>query len=353
MPDKTALITGITGQDGAYLAQLLLGKGYRVFGTHRRAEPDTWRLQELEILDRVELLQTDLTALDQIHQALEQSLPDEVYNLAAQSFVAHSFEKPLYTHDVDGFGVARLLESLRMLRPSAKFCQASSAQIFGSCGRSPQCEETLCHPKTPYAVAKLYAHWLTLNYRDFFGMFACSAILFNHESPLRGREFVTRKITAGLAELALGRGTPIKLGNLDSKRDWGFAGDYVHGLWLMLQQPEAEDYVFATGEARSVREFAEAAATACNFDLVWQNDPSGKPSGANDRKTGQQLILLDPSEFRPAEADLVVGDSAKALRQLGWERNTDFQGLVKAMVDAEFTRLTRQPNGGGHFCSAQ
>ena len=270
---KVALITGITGQDGAYLAKLLLDKGYKVFGAHRRtASLNLWRMKELGIADEVNLVPVDLLEYSNIQRTLDKVKPDEVYNLAAQSFVALSFEQPIYTGDVDGLGVVRLLDVIRMVNPEMRFYQASTSEMFGKVQAIPQNENTPFYPRSPYGAAKLYAHWITINYREAYDMHNSCGILFNHESPLRGLEFVTRKITAGLAQIKHGRKSPLELGNLDAKRDWGFAGDYVEGMWMMLQQPHGDDYVLATGEAHSVREFVEVAAGAAGFDIAWEGE---------------------------------------------------------------------------------
>ncbi len=288
---KTALITGISGQDGAYLSKLLLEKGYKVFGAYRRsASVNLWRLQELGIEQQVHLVPLDLLEFTNILRTIEAVKPDEVYNLAAQSFVGLSFEQPLYTGDVDALGVARLLEAVRAVKPDIRIYQASTSEMFGKVQEVPQSESTPFYPRSPYGVAKLYAHWMTVNYREAYGMYAVSGILFNHESPLRGMEFVTRKITAGFARIKHGTQDVLELGNLDAKRDWGFAGDYVKGMWLMLQQSTPEDYVLATGQTRSVREFVELAAEAAGFDLEWDGD--GVSTLGVEKTTGKILVFL-------------------------------------------------------------
>ena len=318
---KTALITGITGQDGAYLAQFLLSKGYRVYGAFRRSSLiNLERLDYLGIRDRVELVPLDLLDLGNIIRVLEKCRPDEVYNLAAQSFVAVSFEQPAVTGDVTGLGAARMLEGIRIVNPKIKFYQASSSEMFGKVQEIPQSEKTPFYPRSPYAAAKLYAHWMTVNYREAYGIFACSGILFNHESPLRGLEFVTRKITHAAAGIKHGQVKELRLGNLEAKRDWGYAPEYVEAMWLMLQQEEPDDFVIATGETHSVQEFVEAAFAAVNLD--WR-----------------EFVRTDPAFCRPAEVDLLVGDSSKAKAKLDWQPKVTFKELVEIMVDADMKRV--------------
>jgi GDPmannose 4,6-dehydratase len=314
-----ALITGITGQDGSYLAELLLEKGYRVFGVVRRASTENFaRIEHLR--DRVTLLQADL--LDQLSliDAIERAEPDEIYNLAAQSFVPTSWQQPVLTAEFDAIGVTRMLEAIRLVKRSIRFYQASSSEMFGKVREVPQCETTPFHPRSPYGVAKVYGHYITVNYRESYGMFACSGILFNHESPRRGKEFVTRKISDGVARVKLGLAKELRLGNLDAHRDWGFAGDYVRAMWLMLQQPEPSDYVVATGEAHSVREFAEVAFRHAGLD--WQ-----------------QHVVVDPNLQRPAEVDHLIGDAARARAALGWQPQVSFVQLAQMMVDADVEAL--------------
>ncbi|CAH1660619.1 GDP-mannose 4,6-dehydratase [Hyphomicrobiales bacterium] len=335
---KRALVTGITGQDGAYLAKLLLEKGYHVVGSMRRTTvASPLRLIELGIADSVELCDIDLFEYSNIARALERVKPDEIYNLAAQSFVGLSFEQPLYTSEIDGIGVARLLEAIRSVVPTARFYQASTSEMFGKVQETPQREITPFYPRSPYAVAKLYAHWMTVNYRESYGLHATSGILFNHESPLRGREFVTRKITHGLARISAGEIERIELGNLDSQRDWGFAGDYVDGMWRMLQQDEALDYVLATGRTTSVRAFVEMAAKAAGFNLAWRG--AGIEEEGFDTATGKVIIAISPRFFRPAEVDLLIGNPERAKTNLGWEAKTSLQGLVTMMVEADLRRV--------------
>jgi GDPmannose 4,6-dehydratase len=335
---RRALITGITGQDGAYLAKLLLEKGYHVIGSMRRTTvSEPLRLLELGIAGEVELIDIDLFEFSNIARALERVKPDEIYNLAAQSFVGLSFEQPLYTSEIDGLGVARLLEAIRAAVPDTRFYQASTSEMFGKVQSTPQSETTPFHPRSPYAVAKLFAHWMTVNYRESYSLHATSGILFNHESPLRGREFVTRKITHGLARVQAGEIGRIDLGNLDAQRDWGFAGDYVDGMWRMLQQDEASDYVLATGRTTSVRHFVEMAAAAAGFSLAWRG--KGLEEVGVDTKTDQVVVGIDPRFFRPAEVDLLIGDPEKAKARLGWQAKTVVEDLVAMMVEADMRRV--------------
>jgi GDPmannose 4,6-dehydratase len=334
---KVALITGITGQDGAYLAKLLLDKGYKVFGAHRRtASLNLWRMKELGIADEVGLVPVDLLEYSNIQRTLDKVQPDEVYNLAAQSFVALSFEQPIYTGDVDGLGVVRLLDAIRMVNPEMRFYQASTSEMFGKVQAVPQSENTPFYPRSPYGAAKLYAHWITINYREAYDMHNSCGILFNHESPLRGLEFVTRKITAGLAQIKHGRKGPLELGNLDAKRDWGFAGDYVEGMWMMLQQSHGDDYVLATGEAHSVREFVEVAAGAAGLDIAWKGE--GEKAQGIDSKTGQVIVKVNPGFYRPSEVEFLLGDATKARSELGWIPKVTFSQLVEMMMEADLRR---------------
>jgi GDPmannose 4,6-dehydratase len=332
---RTALITGITGQDGAYLSRLLLDKGYRVFGAFRRgASVNLWRLHELGVREAdIELVPFELLEYVNLRRTIENTAPDEIYNLGAQSFVGVSFEQPLFTGEVNGLGVTRLLEAIRETNRNLKFYQASTSEMFGKLTTFPQNERTPFCPCSPYAIAKLYAHWMTVNYRECYDLFGCSGILFNHESPLRGIEFVTRKITAGLARIREGQQEFVELGNLDAKRDWGFAGDYVEGMWLMLQQDQPDDYVLATGETTSVRNFCELAAGALDFQLVWEGD--GSNVTGVDRRSGKVIIRVNPKYYRPAEVDVLVGDASKAREKLGWSSKTPLPRLVEMMVDAD------------------
>jgi GDPmannose 4,6-dehydratase len=316
---KRALITGITGQDGSYLADLLLEKGYEVFGLVRRSS--TLNFQRIEhIQDRLTILSGDLLDQNSLLTALAEAEPDEVYNLAAQSFVPTSWEQPVLTGEATALGVMRMLEALRRVRPQARFYQASSSEMFGKVRASPQSEETPFYPRSPYGVAKVYGHWITVNYRESYDLFATSGILFNHESPRRGLEFVTRKVTYAAAQIKLGLANELRLGNLNARRDWGFAGDYVRAMWLMLQQDEPGDYVIGTGVEHSVRELAEL--TFGCLDLDWQ-----------------EYVVHDDRLLRPAEVEHLVADPAKAGRVLGWEPTVDFEGLVRMMVDADIELL--------------
>lgn len=314
---KRALITGITGQDGSYLAELLLSKGYKVYGTIRRTStPNYTNIHH--ILDKIELISADLLDMGSIIDAIHQSEPDELYNLAAQSFVKYSWYQPILTGDYTGLAVTRVLEAIRLTNKKIKFYQASSSEMFGKVTEIPQKETTRFYPRSPYGVAKVYGHYTTVNYRESYDMFACSGILFNHESPRRGIEFVTRKIANGVARIKLGKQDKLELGNLDAKRDWGFAGDYVEAMWLMLQQDKADDYVIATGETHSVQEFVEGAF---------------KSVGIDDWK--KYVVADHPKHVRPAEVDYLIGDYSKAKKELGWEPKTSFEQLLKIMVDAE------------------
>lgn len=336
---RTALVTGITGQDGAYLSQLLLEKGYRVFGAFRRgASLDLWRLHELGITERdIEFVPFELLEYANIRRTIEKIAPDEIYNLGAQSFVGISFEQPLFTMEVNALGVTRLLEAIREVNSAVKFYQASTSEMFGKVQAIPQNELTPFHPRSPYAIAKLSAHWTTVNYRESYRLFACSGILFNHESPLRGMEFVTRKITAGLARIREGQQEVIELGNLDAKRDWGFAGDYVEGMWLMLQQSEPDDFVLATGKTATVRQFCELAAAALGFTLAWRG--AGADIIGMDEQSGKIIIRTNAKHYRPAEVDLLLGDATKARDKLGWSAKTALPQLVEMMVEAELKRV--------------
>jgi GDPmannose 4,6-dehydratase len=317
---KNALITGITGQDGAYLAQLLISKGYTVFGLLARRSTDTmWRLDELGIRSEVRILNGDMIDTSSLVRAVSKSQPDEIYNLAAQSFVGTSWDQPVFTAEVDALGVTRLLEAIRIAAPTARFYQASTSEMFGKVQKDKQDETTAFYPRSPYGVAKLYAHWITVNYRESFGLHASSGILFNHESPLRGIEFVTRKITDGVARIKLGKAKQLALGNLDAKRDWGFAGDYVEGMWRMLQQVEPSDYVLATGEAHTVRDFCRLAFGHVGLDH-------------------EAHVVTDPAFIRPAEVDILLGNPSKAQKHLGWQPTTTLEHLVGMMVEADLRR---------------
>jgi GDPmannose 4,6-dehydratase len=338
---KKAFITGIRGQDGAYLSKLLLEKGYEVYGADRRSGDSTfWRLRELGIDRDVKIRYMDLLELTNVMREVERIMPDEVYNLAAQSFVQASFEQPLLTSDIDAMGVLRLLEALRMIKPDAKFYQASTSEMFGKVRAVPQNEETPFHPRSPYGVAKVYGHWITVNYRESYNMFASSGILFNHESPLRGREFITRKLSYGIACIRHGLQEKIVVGNLDSKRDWGYAPEFVEAMWRMLQQKQPDDYVIATGETHSVREFIEAAFRCEGIRIGWKG--KGIKEKGVDKKTGRVLVEISPEFFRPAEVRLLIGDPSKARKKLGWRPRTKFHELVEMMVGADMERLRRE-----------
>ena len=338
---KTALVTGVTGQDGAYLARLLLEKGYTVHGVKRRSSSfNTGRIEEIYQDPHVEhqrfrLHYGDLTDATNLIRIIQQVQPDEIYNLAAQSHVAVSFETPEYTANADGVGTLRLLEAIRVLGlgERTRFYQASTSEMFGKVQETPQRETTPFYPRSPYGAAKLYAHWITVNYREAYGLFACSGILFNHESPLRGETFVTRKITRGLARIDAGLEDCIWLGNLDARRDWGHARDFVRAQWLMLQQPEPDDYVIATGEQHSVREFVERAGLCLGMRLEWRG--SGLDEQGVDASTGRVVVRIDPRYFRPTEVDTLLGDATKARSRLGWAPEIGFDTLVREMVAAD------------------
>jgi GDPmannose 4,6-dehydratase len=335
---KTVLITGVTGQDGSYLAELMLKRGDRVVGGVRRTSSDnTWRLAELGILSDVELIDLDVAEITNILRMIERTKPDEIYNLAAQSFVRSSFEQPIYTADIDAVGPARILETIRTINPAIRFYQASTSEMYGKAAESPQSEHTPFHPRSPYAVSKLYAHWITINYRESYGLHACCGILFNHESPLRGREFVTRKITSGLAQVKHGQIKSLAFGNLDARRDWGYAGEYVDGIRRILQAPQAADYVLATGQAQSVRHFIELAAPHFGFTLAWKG--AGAQEIGVDTKSGRTVVEIDPSHYRPAEVDALVGAPGKAAAELGWRATVLLPDLVAMMAEADDRRV--------------
>lgn len=342
---NTALITGASGQDAAWLAQLLLSKGYRVVGGMRRnASGSLWRLTELGIDKDVEIVPFELLELPLMLRTLEKVRPDEVYNLAAQTFVQASFDEPLHTADVTGIGALRLLEAVRQACPTARYYQASSSEMFGNSIQSMFTldENAPMHPRSPYGIAKLFAYWCTRNYREAYGLHASNGILFNHESPLRGPEFVTRKISMGVAKIVAGQDHVIRLGNLDAKRDWGFAGDFVRAMWLMLQQDKPDDYVIATGESHSVREFVNTAfITTASHSPEWMvaNDGSGMCGFGFDRH--RVVVQVDPALYRPAEVDVLLGDASKARRVLGWEPTVSFDELVREMVEADLRREKR------------
>ncbi|WP_414444012.1 GDP-mannose 4,6-dehydratase [Burkholderia sp. 22PA0106] len=336
---KTALITGITGQDGAYLAEFLLEKGYRVYGSYRRnSSVNFWRIEELGILNHpnLSLVEYDLTDLGSSIRLLQTTEATEVYNLAALSFVGVSFDQPFTTANITGLGALNLLEAIRIVNPKIRFYQASTSEMFGKVQSVPQTEATPFYPRSPYGVAKLYAHWMTINYRESYDIFGASGILFNHESPLRGQEFVTRKITDTLAKISLGKAEVLELGNMDALRDWGFAKEYVDGMWRMLQVDKADSYVLATNRTTAVRDFVTLAAKACEFDLEW----SGKNENevAVDRKSGKTIVRVNPKFYRAAEVDLLIGDPKKAKDELGWEPKTALEELCQMMVEADLRR---------------
>ncbi|MDX5371659.1 MAG: GDP-mannose 4,6-dehydratase [Pseudomonadaceae bacterium] len=343
MNPKAAIITGITGQDGAYLAQLLLEKGYRVFGTYRRTSSvNFWRIEELGIFNhpQLQLVEHDLTDLSASIRLMEKAKPDEVYNLAAQSFVGVSFDQPLTTAEITGLGAVNLLEAIRIVNPAIRYYQASTSEMFGKVQAIPQVESTPFYPRSPYGVAKLYAHWMTINYRESYGIFGSSGILFNHESPLRGKEFVTRKITDAVACIALGKQERLELGNLDAKRDWGFAKEYVEGMWRMLQADKPDTYVLATNRTETVRDFVDLAFKAVDIGLEWRG--SQEQEQGVDSRTGKVLVAINPQFYRPAEVDLLIGNPEKARLELGWEPTTSLEQLCQMMVEAD---LRRNRNG--------
>jgi GDPmannose 4,6-dehydratase len=340
---KKALITGITGQDGAYLARFLLDKGYAVYGAFRRAAVLNLNgLKYLGVDEKVRYLPLELLEFTNIYRAIEKIQPDEIYNLGSQSFVALSFEEPIFTADVTALGPLRVLEAIRAVKPNTKFYQASSSEMFGKVQAIPQNEKTPFYPRSPYAASKLFAHWMTVDYRESYGIFTCSGILFNHESPLRGLEFITRKVTYGIARIKSRLQDKIILGNLNSKRDWGYAPEYVEAMWLMLQQDKPDDYVIASGETRSVREFVELACNTAGFDIVWEG--KGVKERGIDKKTGKTLVEVSSEFFRPAEVDILMGDYAKAKEKLGWQPRTKFQDLVSIMVEADVKRVEKEIN---------
>jgi GDPmannose 4,6-dehydratase len=348
MTDRIALITGVTGQDGALLAELLLGKGYVVHGVKRRSSSfNTERVDHLyhdphEVGVHFRLHYGDMTDATNLIRIVQEVQPTEIYNLAAQSHVQVSFETPEYTANADGLGTLRLLEAIRILgmKDRVRFYQASTSEMFGKVQEVPQTEKTPFYPRSPYGAAKLYAHWITVNYREAYGFYACNGILFNHEGPTRGETFVTRKITRAVAAIQLGRQEKLYIGNLDAKRDWGHARDYVQGMWLMLQQPEPDDYVLATGETHSVREFVELAFAQTGRRIVWQG--KGRDEKGRDAKTHDVLVEVDPNYYRPTEVDLLHGDPTKAGEKLGWRHKTSFKDLVREMVEADLVAVERE-----------
>ena len=336
---KRALITGITGQDGSYLAELLLEKGYQVYGILRRKSVVDYGNVE-HIKDRIEFIYADMTDVVSLIRAMRISQAAEVYNLAAQSFVATSWEQPLATADIDAIGVVNMLEAIREVNPEARFYQASTSEMFGLVQEIPQTEKTPFYPRSPYGVAKLYGHWITKNYRESYNMYACSGILFNHESERRGKEFVTRKVTDAVARIRLGRQEYLELGNMDSKRDWGHSKDYVQAMWLMLQQDRADDYVIATNETRTVREFVEIAFSHVNIEVQWQG--MGVHEVGINKATGKTIVKINPKFFRPAEVDILLGDPKKAEQFLGWKRDIPFKSLVERMVYNDMELVKRE-----------
>ena len=340
--NKTAVITGITGQDGAYLTELLLGKGYTVYGTYRRTSSvNFWRLEELGVENHpnLHLVEYDLTDLSSSIRLLQNSGATEVYNLAAQSFVGVSFEQPITTAEITGIGPVNLLEAIRIVNPRIKFYQASTSEMFGKVQAIPQIELTPFYPRSPYGVAKLYAHWMTINYRESYNIFATSGILFNHESPLRGREFVTRKITDSVAKIKLGKLPVLELGNIDAKRDWGYAKDYVEGMWRMLQAAEPDTFVLGTNRTETVRDFVTMAFKATGVDIDWKG--RDEQEQGFDASTGKVVVKINPKFYRPAEVELLIGNPAKAKAALGWEPKTTLEELCRMMVVADLARNER------------
>lgn len=336
---KSAIITGITGQDGAYLAQLLLEKGYTVYGTYRRTSSvNFWRIEELGIQNHPNLFLEEYDLTDQATsiRMIERTQPTEVYNLAAQSFVGVSFDQPIVTGQITGLGALHLLESIRIVNPKIRFYQASTSEMFGMVQEIPQTEKTPFYPRSPYGVAKLYAHWMTINYRESYDIFGSSGILFNHESPLRGREFVTRKITDSVAKMQLGKLDLLELGNLDAKRDWGYAKDYVEGMHRILQADRPDTYVLATNRTETVRDFVDMAFKAVDVQLAWQGSAENEQGVCT--KTGKTLVRVNPKFYRPAEVELLIGNPAKAKEELGWEPKTTLEELCAMMVEADLRR---------------
>lgn len=336
---KKALITGITGQDGSYLSELLLEKGYEVYGIMRRKSVVDYGNVE-HIKDKLNFIYADMTDVVSLIRAMRISQADEVYNLAAQSFVATSWEQPLATADIDALGVTNMLEAIRTVKPEARFYQASTSEMFGLVQEMPQKETTPFYPRSPYGVAKLYGHWITKNYRESYDMYACSGILFNHESERRGLEFVTRKITDAVARIKYGIQDHVELGNMDSKRDWGHSKDYVNAMWLMLQQDQADDYVVATGETRTVREFVELAFKHAGIEVEWKGE--GIDEIGVDKATGKTIVSVNPKFFRPAEVDVLLGDPAKAEKTLGWKREISFSQLVERMIKNDLALVEKE-----------
>lgn len=336
---KSALITGITGQDGSYLAELLLGKGYEVYGIMRRKSVVDYGNVD-HIRNSINFIYADMTDITSLINAMKISNADEVYNLAAQSFVATSWEQPIATADIDALGVTNMLEAIRCVKPEARFYQASTSEMFGLVQEIPQTEFTPFYPRSPYGVAKLYGHWITKNYRESYNMYACSGILFNHESERRGKEFVTRKITDAAVRIKLGLLDCLELGNMNAKRDWGHSQDYVMAMWLMLQQNKADDYVIATNETRTVREFVNAAFQCLDIDLEWKGE--GVEETAVNKASGKTVVRVNPQYFRPAEVELLIGNPSKAEKELGWKRNISFEQLVRRMVENDYKLIKKE-----------
>ena len=337
---KIAFITGISGQDGAYLSKLLLEHDYRVIGGERRsASGSLWRLAELGIEDDIEIADFELVEFTNIYRAIEKYKPDHVYNLAAQSFVAASFETPTTTADVTGLGVCRVLEAIRKINPEIKFYQASSSEMFGKVHESPQNENTPFYPRSPYAASKVFGHWMTVNYRESYDMFACSGILFNHESPLRGRQFITRKITIALSKIKLGKLDYFEVGNLDAERDWGYAADYVEGMLMMLNHDKPDNYVLASGITHSVRDFVEIASKELDLKISWEGE--GVNEKAINTETNRTILKVNPIFYRPAEVDVLLGDSSKAQKILQWKPKISFNKLVSMMVKSDYDRIKK------------
>jgi GDPmannose 4,6-dehydratase len=340
---RRAIVTGITGQDGAYLAKLLLDKGYMVFGAYRHTSaPNFWRIKDLGIdtHERLQLVGYDLTDFSSIMRLIQSTNPDEIYNLAAQSFVGLSFEQPLTTAEINAMGPLHLLEAIRMVNPGIKYYQASTSEMFGKVQTIPQSETTPFYPRSPYGVAKLMSHWMTINYRESYNIFACAGILFNHESPLRGKEFVTRKISDGVARIKHGLQTHIELGNMNAKRDWGHAKDYVEGMWLMMQHNEPDTFVLSTGRTETVRDFVKMAFAAADIDVAF--DGQGEDEVAYEVGKGRVLVSVNPEFYRPAEVDLLIGNPSYAKTKLGWESRTDLEELCRSMVHADVMRVRRE-----------
>ena len=339
---KRALITGITGQDGAYLAKLLIDKGYKVFGTVRRSTSEKFiNLKYLKVFDKIKFYDFDLLELSNIQNVIRLSKPDEIYHLAAQSFVPTSFQVPIVTTDINSLGTLRILDSINSINKKIKFYQASTSEMFGKVVQIPQSEKTPFYPRSPYGVSKVFSHWITINYRESYNLHASSGILFNHESPLRGSEFVTKKITSALARIKFGSNEILRVGNINAKRDWGYAGDYVHAMWLMLQQRKPDDYVIATGKTHSVRQFIDLTLKYLKFDYKWTG--IGMNEKVINKANNKTIIKIDKEFFRPAEVDLLIGNSSKAKRQLKWKPKTNLKKLVKLMVDYDINQIQNFP----------